>query len=60
MIDRVTGKDPAVEKQFIGLEPIGRMGTPEEIAAGAVWLCSKAASFVTGHAMAVDGGFVAQ
>lgn len=60
MIDRVTGKDPAVEKQFIGLEPIGRMGTPEEIAAVAVWLCSKAASFVTGHAMAVDGGFVAQ
>jgi NAD(P)-dependent dehydrogenase (short-subunit alcohol dehydrogenase family) len=60
MIDRLTGNDPAVEKQFIDLEPVGRMGTPEEIAAGAVWLCSKAASFVTGHAMAVDGGFVAQ
>ena len=60
MIDRVTGKDPAVEKQFIDMEPMGRMGTPEEIAAGAVWLCSKAASFVTGHALAVDGGFVAR
>jgi NAD(P)-dependent dehydrogenase (short-subunit alcohol dehydrogenase family) len=60
MVDRMTGKDPAVEKQFINLEPIGRMGTPEEIAEAAVWLCSKAASFVTGHALAVDGGLVAQ
>ena len=41
-------------------EPIGRMGQPEEIAETAVWLCSDAASFVTGHAMAVDGGIVAQ
>jgi NAD(P)-dependent dehydrogenase (short-subunit alcohol dehydrogenase family) len=60
MIDRVTGKDPAVEKQFVSLEPMGRMGTPEEIAEATVWLCSKAASFVTGHALAVDGGLVAQ
>ena len=36
------------------------MGTPEEIAEAVVWLGSDAASFVTGHAMAVDGGFVAQ
>jgi NAD(P)-dependent dehydrogenase (short-subunit alcohol dehydrogenase family) len=60
MIDRVTGKNPVVEKQFIDLEPMGRMGTPEEIAEAAVWLCSTAASFVTGYALAVDGGFVAQ
>jgi NAD(P)-dependent dehydrogenase (short-subunit alcohol dehydrogenase family) len=60
MVDRITGKDPGAEKQFIALEPLGRMGTPEEIAAGALWLCSKAASFVTGHALAVDGGLVAQ
>jgi NAD(P)-dependent dehydrogenase (short-subunit alcohol dehydrogenase family) len=38
----------------------GRMGTPEEIAEATVWLCSKAASFVTGQALAVDGGLVAQ
>jgi NAD(P)-dependent dehydrogenase (short-subunit alcohol dehydrogenase family) len=60
MIDRLTGKDPAAERQFVDLEPMGRMGTPDEIAAGAVWLCSRAASFVTGHALAVDGGLVAR
>jgi NAD(P)-dependent dehydrogenase (short-subunit alcohol dehydrogenase family) len=60
MIDRVTGRDPAIEKQFVDLEPMGRMGTPEEIADAAVWLASSAASFVTGHALAIDGGLVAR
>lgn len=60
MVERVTGGDPEVEAQFAALEPVGRMGRPEEIAESVVWLCSDAASFVTGHAMAVDGGFVAQ
>jgi NAD(P)-dependent dehydrogenase (short-subunit alcohol dehydrogenase family) len=36
------------------------MGRPEEIAEAVVWLCSQAASFVTGIALAVDGGYVAQ
>jgi len=40
--------------------PIGRMGQPEEIAEPVVWLCSDAASFVTGHIMVVDGGYIAQ
>lgn len=60
MIDRVTGRNAELEKQFIDLEPMGRMGTPEEIASAAVWLCSDAASFVTGHPMTIDGGLVAQ
>lgn len=60
MIDRFTGKDKVVEKQFESMEPIGRMGQPEEVAQAVIWLCSDAASFVTAHPMVVDGGWVAQ
>jgi NAD(P)-dependent dehydrogenase (short-subunit alcohol dehydrogenase family) len=52
--------DPALSARIIASEPIGRVGTPEEVAEAVVWLCSEAASFVTGHAMSVDGGYVAQ
>ena len=51
---------PELEERFVAVEPIGRIGRPEEVAEAAVWLCSAAASFVTGHAMTVDGGYVAQ
>ncbi len=60
MIDRITQKDPETEAGFIAYEPIGRMGTPEEIAEAAKWLLSDASSFVTGSCLPVDGGFVAQ
>ncbi|MGZ3909770.1 MAG: SDR family oxidoreductase [Flavisolibacter sp.] len=59
MIDRITKMDKKTERQFIALEPIGRMGKPEEVAEVVIWLCSDAASFVTGVAMPVDGGFMA-
>jgi NAD(P)-dependent dehydrogenase (short-subunit alcohol dehydrogenase family) len=52
--------DPARLARIIAREPIGRVGTPEEVAEAVVWLCSDAASFVTGHTMTVDGGYVAQ
>ena len=52
--------DPERRAQIIARHPVGRVGTPEEIAEAVVWLCSDAASFVTGHAMSVDGGYVAQ
>jgi NAD(P)-dependent dehydrogenase (short-subunit alcohol dehydrogenase family) len=60
MIDRITAGDPAAVAQFTEMEPVKRMGTPEEVAAAVLWLCSGAASFVTGHTMVVDGGTVAQ
>ncbi len=41
------------------MEPIGRMGNPEEVAEAVAWLCSDAASFITGITMPVDGGFTA-
>jgi NAD(P)-dependent dehydrogenase (short-subunit alcohol dehydrogenase family) len=56
MMDRFTGGTPEERDRVIAQEPIGRMGRPEEIAATVVWLCSPAASFVTGHAMVADGG----
>jgi NAD(P)-dependent dehydrogenase (short-subunit alcohol dehydrogenase family) len=60
MIERFTGGDPAAEAAMVAIEPIGRLGEPAEIGAVVAWLCSDAASFVTGVAMPVDGGFVAQ
>ena len=56
MMDRFTGGTPEGRQRVIDQEPIGRMGTPEEIADAVVWLCSDAAGFVVGHAMVVDGG----
>ena len=60
MVDRMTGKKKEAEQQFASMEPVGRMGQPEEVANAVIWLCSDEASFVTGDAMAVDGGWIAQ
>jgi NAD(P)-dependent dehydrogenase (short-subunit alcohol dehydrogenase family) len=60
MARRVTKNyDPSMIKAFVAAEPIGRLGEPEEIAAAVLWLCSPGASFVVGHAMAIDGGILA-
>lgn len=53
-------EDPQHRARLLSREPIGRVGEPEEVAEAAVWLCSEAASFITGHALSVDGGWVAQ
>lgn len=60
MQDPVIHGDPEIEARIGARRPVGRMGTAEEVAAAIHWLCSDAASFVTGHAMTVDGGYVAQ
>jgi NAD(P)-dependent dehydrogenase (short-subunit alcohol dehydrogenase family) len=58
MIDRFTqGSDEALAN-LTASEPMGRLGTSEEIASAVLWLCSDGASFTTGQALAVDGGFV--
>ncbi|MEV4161769.1 SDR family oxidoreductase [Nonomuraea dietziae] len=41
---------------MIDQEPVGRMGTPEEIASAVLWLCSPPAAFTIGHALVIDGG----
>jgi NAD(P)-dependent dehydrogenase (short-subunit alcohol dehydrogenase family) len=55
-MQRFTGGTTEGRDRVIAQEPIGRMGTPDEIAAAVLWLCSSAASFVIGHALVVDGG----
>ncbi len=52
--------NPELERRMVSQTPMGRMGQPEEIAEAVVWLCSDAASFVTGHTMTPDGGYMAQ
>ena len=52
--------DPALKALFEGLGVLGRMGQPEDIAAAAVFLASDEAAFITGHGLAVDGGFLAK
>lgn len=62
-VSRMVGGDPAkIEEAFKGyaaLVPVGRVGRPEEAAEAVLWLCSDAASYVTGHSMIVDGGLTA-
>ena len=57
MVQRWVDADPGVPARMAALHPIGRIGQPEEVAAVVLWLCSAGASFVTGHAHTVDGGF---
>lgn len=54
MMDRFTGGD--IQKA-IALEPVGRLGKPEEIADAVLWMCSDLGSFVTGASISVDGGW---
>jgi NAD(P)-dependent dehydrogenase (short-subunit alcohol dehydrogenase family) len=56
MYVRREGADPEKDRRIAASIPLGRLGQPEDVADAVVWLCSDAASFVTGHALVVDGG----
>jgi gluconate 5-dehydrogenase len=51
--------DPAFKAGIVGRIPLGRVGETRDIAGPAIFLCSDAASFVTGHVLAIDGGLTA-
>jgi NAD(P)-dependent dehydrogenase (short-subunit alcohol dehydrogenase family) len=58
MVDTAVSSDASLAARLVGLHPIGRIGTPDEVAEAVVWLCSDASSFVLGAALPVDGGYV--
>jgi NAD(P)-dependent dehydrogenase (short-subunit alcohol dehydrogenase family) len=60
MLDAAIAEQPELEAQLSDLHPIGRVAEPDEIASTVLWLFSDAASFMSGAAIPVDGGFVAQ
>src|SRR4029077_5767352 len=58
MVERLFGL-PDANKRSLGLHPIGRFGKPLEVAEAVVWMCSGAASFMTGQSLVLGGGFPA-
>ena len=60
MVQRLITGMEGYESRIPSRQPVGRLGTPQEVAEAVVWLSSDAASFVTGHAMTVDGAVTAQ
>ena len=59
MVDRAEEENPEGLQQLVQMQPLGRKAQPEEVANAVVWLCSDEASFVTGNAYPVDGGYLA-
>jgi NAD(P)-dependent dehydrogenase (short-subunit alcohol dehydrogenase family) len=57
--ERIAAATPEVQGQIARAVPLRRIGTPDEIAETAVWLCSDAASFITGATIPIDGGRLA-
>ena len=56
MMDRFSGGTEEGRERVIAMEPVGRMGKPEEIASAVLWMCSDNAGFLIGHALVMDGG----
>ena len=59
MLQRMIKETGMTQESVVNQEPLGRLGMPSEIAESVVWLLSDKASFVTGVALPVDGGYTA-
>jgi NAD(P)-dependent dehydrogenase (short-subunit alcohol dehydrogenase family) len=60
MLTSAFAKRPDIEERYARSEPMKRIGQPEEVGEAVAWLCSDRASYMTGHPMPVDGGYMAQ
>lgn len=60
MLDALASDQPGLREALMAMNPMKRIASPEDIAGAALWLASDQAGFVTGHCLAVDGGFIAQ
>ncbi|WP_293389614.1 glucose 1-dehydrogenase [Nevskia sp.] len=60
MLDALAAGQPGLREALMVMNPMKRLATPDDIANAAIWLASDQSSFVTGHCLAVDGGFIAQ
>ncbi|MBY3985666.1 glucose 1-dehydrogenase [Rhodococcus fascians] len=60
MIRTMAGSDPDVTARRLAATPLGRFGSPSDIAYGAAYLASRESAFVTGHTLVIDGGWAAQ
>jgi NAD(P)-dependent dehydrogenase (short-subunit alcohol dehydrogenase family) len=56
LVENMSSAHPEIRERMLTEIPMGRLAEPEETAAAVIWLCSDAASFITGHVMPVDGG----
>jgi NAD(P)-dependent dehydrogenase (short-subunit alcohol dehydrogenase family) len=59
-LTRLFGANPEYEAQMKARHPLGRIAEPEDVAGAVVFLCSDAASFVTGQTLVLDGGLLAR
>lgn len=60
MLEHIFSLNPANREKYTAAAPIGRLAKPEEVGEAVAWLCSDASGYITGVALPIDGGWVAQ
>jgi len=60
LFENLTAAEPGEREKMMDMIPMKRVATPEDMAEAVIWLCSDAASFITGHAMPIDGGMTSR
>ncbi len=58
MAERLQLVDAPGAQRVLAAHPLGRLGTPQDVASAVLWLCSPGAAFITGHTLPVDGGYL--